>query len=59
MHYLPRALMWMKQSHFLNRDMLSSANETHEKENFGDWYIIIKLVLVYLYYHQVLTLVAW
>ena len=60
MHYLPcRWCEWNSLISSISRDMLSNANETHEKENFGDWYIIIKLVLVYLYYHQVLTLVAW
>ena len=40
MDYLPRALMRMKQSNFLNLTWTLSTNKTHKKENFGDWYIM-------------------
>ena len=42
MRYFPRALMQGRQSitSWISRDTLST-NETHKKENFDDWYIII------------------
>ena len=46
MHYLPRALMRGNSLiSSISRDTLST-NETNEKENFDDWYIIMLLAFL-------------